>query len=227
MRLASLSGLAIALALTANAQAAPDDGPPAQWVCQGGAMGYGGEQVQADLYVEADGKVVGRSASWNPPRLWNGPVAAGLTLPSPDLTVIYAQPDAKGPGPQMDILVSASGDARRLRFRGMRALLVMDDGGGSWQASMEPFPAMELPDRSSMGFASGLFGQEAAASGQRGTAVVSLFGGKGVTLAAARFDLSPTAGRDALYAKALAEAEEQAKTPTACLETRSAEDAPD
>ena len=207
----------LALALLAQpAMAQPALAVPVQYHCAGTAEGANGERVEVIHYFAAGGQHEGQSANWDPPRR----VEPGPDNP-PDLsfTLFFGQPTAQGPGTGSGASLTAmafappgsrNAGAVQRRLDGAWAEFSANGGAPGCLPLERDARIADLP-MTAMRMAA----LEPLPEAARDLAV-RLHDRRGKLLAAARFDLSDPARRDALYREAWARAEREGADPAKC-----------
>ena len=213
MRLVAVMAAGLALASPALAQPAPP-----QSVCSGNAEGARGERVSVVIQLTQQGETVSTTASWDPP------LAIGSTKASPEdpyagLTITYPAPRAAGPGLPDSALVLVMAFAppgSRSHANPARQL-----DGLTLDASSDGGAVVALPLRAEPGVAdlpmtAARFASLPAPTAGTKLITLRLVDQKHRQRALARYDLSQTASRDALYAAAWADAEKAALHRQSC-----------
>ena len=213
MRLVAALVAGLALGGPALAQpAAP------QSVCSCNAEGAMGERVSVVIQLTQRGETVSTTASWDPP-LAAGSAKASPEDPYPGLTIQYPSPRAAGPGQSDGALVlvmafappGSRSHANPTKQLDWLVLTASSDGGAAQTLSLAAAPGIADLPMTAARFAD----LPAPAAGTK-LITLRLTDAKRRQRATARYDLSQTASRDALYAAAWAEAEKAALHRQSC-----------
>ena len=213
MRAVAVFAAGLALGGPALAQpAAP------QSVCYGNAEGARGERVSVVIQLTQQGETVSNTASWDPP-LAIGSTKASPEDPYPGLTLQYPAPRAAGPGQPNGALVlvmafappGSRSHANPARQLDGLVLTASSDGGAAVVLPLRAGPGIADLPMTAARFAD----LPAPAAGTK-LITLRLTDAKRRQRATARYDLSQTASRDALYAAAWAEAEKAALHRQSC-----------
>ena len=214
MRLVAVMAAGLALASPVLAQ----DAEPPQSVCSGEAEGARGERVSVTIHLTQQGETLSTYASWDPP-LAAGSTKASPEDPYPSFWLYYPAPRAAGPGTADggSVLVMAfappgSRNAGKLAHQ-LDGLVVeaSADGGAVQSLPLQMQTAITDLPMTATRFAS----LPAPAAGTK-LITLRLVDKKHRQRALARYDLSQTASRDALYAAAWADAEKAALHRQSC-----------
>ena len=217
-----LAGVAM-LSLPARAQDVPAPHLERQVVCLGQASGERGEEVTVFIHVDPQAGRLSAYASWSPPQV-ERIGASGLDQPDLNLTFGYSDADAHSIGKPTDafIMVSLFSPPRKptsqarlnARINGLNPSISYDGAPASRLAYDPPSSFLtEIP-----GFATRMATVQLLQP-LPGEATVALSDKRGKPVLSQRFAIRDTAGRDALYAAAWAQADKRAATLTDCNAT--------
>ena len=191
---------------------------PPQSVCYGNAEGARGERVSVVIQLTQLGETVSTSAAWDPP-LAAGSAKASPEDPYPGLTINYPAPRVAGPGQSDGALVlvmafappGSRSHANPARQLDGLVLTASSDGGAVQTLGLAAAPGIADLPMTAARFAD----LPAPAAGTK-LITLRLTDAKRRQRATARYDLSQTASRDALYTAAWAEAENAALHRQSC-----------
>ncbi|MBL8651342.1 MAG: hypothetical protein JNL35_13190 [Sphingopyxis sp.] len=202
-----------------------------QWVCSAGAKGSKDSHVDVGMHIDANGEVLTRYVSWQPPRIETSK-SQYPDLGAPGLTIYYDDAEADAIGELTNAVgdVSSVGGPDRA-FRRV-TLHVLLDGGDSWTADLERFAPEYKIGANRYRYASADLTRsdwdgdpyERLETGP--TAMLSLRDTMGRPVAQARFDLAAKAERDRLFRTAWRRAEAMAKNPKKCDKAGDGEEEP-
>ncbi|MDO9370011.1 MAG: hypothetical protein Q7T68_15705 [Sphingopyxis sp.] len=208
-----------------------------QWVCTARAKGQRDARVDVSIQLTTDRDILVQNVGWSPPRA----ARAGSSRPdieAPGLTLYYEYAEAGDIGDLTNALGDVSSiDAPAGTFDDM-ALGVRIDQGDTWYVALETLESMDLAPEYRIGetktvappldFRSAWLADADTdidpleGLGAARVAKLSLVDRKGRPVSQISYDLSATAERDRLFAKAWKKAETLALHPTRC--TRAATD---
>ena len=191
---------------------------PPQVVFSGAAEGTQGERVSVVILLTQRGETVSTTATWDPP-LATGSTKASPEDPYPALSFHYLSPSAAGPGQPSDasVLVMAfappGSRSHANPAKQLDGLMVeaSNDGGAVQTLSLKAKPGIaDLPMTAER------FADLPAPAAGTMLITLRLVDKQHRQRATARYDLSQTASRDALFAQAWSEALKASANPKAC-----------
>ena len=214
MRFVAVIAAGLALAGPALAQAAE----PPQSVCQGNAEGTNGERVSVTIHLTQQGETVSTYASWDPP-LAAGSSKAAPEDPYPGLSIIYSAPRAAGLGNPDDVSVSVIALAppgSRSHANPAKQLAGLSVEASSDGSTVQTLTLQAQPPIADLPMIAARFASLPAPATGTKLVTLRLVDKQHRQRALARYDLSQTASRDALYAAAWADAEKAALHRESC-----------